>query len=88
MGAWRDSYLGVGAQDNERRLGRQVAEQAAEIERLREALAIYADPKNWQCTEFGEYHEHGEKCCLDGWWVRSDAHGYELAQKALGDEHG
>lgn len=53
-----------------------------EVERLREALKVYADEKNWHCTEFGEYHEHGEKCCKDGWWTRSE-HGYDVAREAL-----
>lgn len=53
-----------------------------EVERLREALKVYADEKNWHCTEFGEYHEHGEKCCKDGWWTRSE-HGYDVAREAI-----
>lgn len=57
-----------------------------EVERLREALKVYADEKNWHCTEFGEYHEHGEKCCKDGWWTRSE-HGYDVAREAIKD-HG
>lgn len=55
----------------------------AERERFKLALDIYADPANWNCTEFGEYHEHSDKCCNDGWWNRSDKHGYSVAQSAI-----
>jgi hypothetical protein len=55
----------------------------AERNALRACLEIYADPMNWCCTEFGEYHEHGDTCCKDGWWNRSDAHGYSPAQECL-----
>lgn len=60
----------------------QLMASRKEIERLREALKVYADEKNWHCTEFGEYHEHGEKCCKDGWWTRSE-NGYDIAREAL-----
>lgn len=54
----------------------------AENRRLREALGIYAAEKNWHCTEFGEYHEHGEACCKDGWWVIG-GNGFDIARTAL-----
>lgn len=66
----------------EREAADRLAALSAEVERLREALKVYADEKNWHCTEFGEYHEHGEKCCKDGWWTRSE-HGYDVAREAI-----
>lgn len=71
------------------RVSSENAEMHTELERLnlwiirlREAMGKYADAMNWHCTEFGEYHEHGEKCCKDGWWTRSE-NGYDIAREAL-----
>lgn len=61
---------------------RERDEALQENERLRGALEVYADEKNWHCTEFGEYHEHSEKCCKDGWWTL-DENGYRIAREAL-----
>lgn len=57
------------------------ASQAREAE-LRKCVELYADVKNWECTDWGEYHEHNEECCLDGWWVRNGS-GCEPAQACL-----
>ncbi len=56
-----------------------IHELLTEVERLREALAVYADEGNW--TEHGEYR-YGE--LIE--WHGEGRHGYELAQAALADQ--
>ena len=54
---------------------------AAEVERLRGALSIYASPTSWACEAELSIAGCPDKCIF---WYRSErGHGYEIAKSAL-----
>jgi len=70
----------------------ELAEHAALLGKLREALAIYADEKNWNCPRCGK--RDNQNCFMGRWtgpvdppkdpeFHMGEGHGYDTARNAL-----